>query len=834
MGLVGQLYRLELDGPDGTSTVIAKMAAPTDEGRFVATVLNMYGREVGFYEQLSPRTTIAHPECFHAAHDPATQDAVLLLEDVSPRGRLLDQIAGCSVGDARPAIRALAALHACFWDDATLDDVPTGCSGSATTRIRARSRSRTRRRGRACRSSFRSVIDARGPRIRRPLRRADPRTVREALGAAARARARRLAPRQSLLRARRRGDRGRLAAHRPLGRAARPRVPRDRERQRAPTGPATRSASPTYLGDLAAHGVNPDEAWAFEMYRYGAMLGFVYPVIAAGALTIDDPRHIELTRAMLVRSLERARGARRVRAERSSYASPSSFSMFSSVFSIDSRVCWWTLPARRNDLRHLLLRDVPASRAPACRRRRARARSARSRPAGDLAHEARRARLPRDAPVVLELDDRAHHRVGDAELHRHPERVAELHALRAVLRLAAPSRSRRCRDGGSDRRAGRRSLRVARGSHARRTRCRGCRSWRGSVRCNGSSMFEGARHAQIPEPERPRGRKLAIAITRGSRSIAAACGSSSKASAGTGPTVDDCDRGRRLRRSSPRRRGCRPSTRCRSPSRRTTGTLIKSEKVAVAGLHGTVYRVMYVSQTVQNKPVAGHRDHRGAEERGAAEWVPGRVVGPRHERHGRHAARRRSTRPTTCRSRTCCSTRVGRSRRATTRVRERPGLLPYIAGDERGAQHDRHRARRRATSPPRTRATTTSCGVTPKAGRPRCSRSHIGPTLRARAASCRASSPVHRRRSSTLIYTFLKTSPFRYYLLMAAGGLNAAYGDTVAPLDQVLTPAGMKLIPLLDKGCSGYVSRHAREPRHPTLTKGDPFKVPAWKQGARG
>ena len=29
-----------------------------------------------------------------------------------------------------------------------------------------------------------------------------------------------------------------------------------------------------------------------------------------------------------------------------------------------------------------------------------------------------------------------------------------------------------------------------------------------------------------------------------------------------------------------------------------------------------------------------------------------------------------------------------------------------------------------------------------------------------------------------LIYTFLKTSPYRYYLLMAAGGLNTAYGDT--------------------------------------------------------
>ena len=39
------------------------------------------------------------------------------------------------------------------------------------------------------------------------------------------------------------------------------------------------------------------------MYRYGAMLGFVYPVIATGALTIDDPRHVELTRALFRRSL---------------------------------------------------------------------------------------------------------------------------------------------------------------------------------------------------------------------------------------------------------------------------------------------------------------------------------------------------------------------------------------------------------------------------------------------------------------------------------------------------------------------------------------------------
>ncbi len=84
----------------------------------------MYGREVGFYTELSERTAIAHPACYFAEHDPATQDTVLLLEDVSVRGRGGDQVAGCSLAEARPAIRTLAKLHACFWDDPSLATSP--------------------------------------------------------------------------------------------------------------------------------------------------------------------------------------------------------------------------------------------------------------------------------------------------------------------------------------------------------------------------------------------------------------------------------------------------------------------------------------------------------------------------------------------------------------------------------------------------------------------------------------------------------------------------------------------------------------------------------------
>jgi pimeloyl-ACP methyl ester carboxylesterase len=82
----------------------------------------------------------------------------------------------------------------------------------------------------------------------------------------------------------------------------------------------------------------------------------------------------------------------------------------------------------------------------------------------------------------------------------------------------------------------------------------------------------------------------------------------------------------------------------------------------------------------------------------------------------------------------------------------------------------------------------------------------------------------------SLIYKFLKTSPYRYYLLMAAGGLNAAYGNQAAPLAQVLTPLGLKHIADLDKGCSGYLVQQLDNIPTTTLVKADPFTVPVWRK----
>jgi len=80
-----------------------------------------------------------------------------------------------------------------------------------------------------------------------------------------------------------------------------------------------------------------------------------------------------------------------------------------------------------------------------------------------------------------------------------------------------------------------------------------------------------------------------------------------------------------------------------------------------------------------------------------------------------------------------------------------------------------------------------------------------------------------------LVYDFLKTSPFRYYLFMVAGAYQSAYGNTAAPLSQVLTPLGMSLLPDLTKGCADYLASVVDKYSTAQFEKTDPFTVPAWK-----
>jgi len=81
-----------------------------------------------------------------------------------------------------------------------------------------------------------------------------------------------------------------------------------------------------------------------------------------------------------------------------------------------------------------------------------------------------------------------------------------------------------------------------------------------------------------------------------------------------------------------------------------------------------------------------------------------------------------------------------------------------------------------------------------------------------------------------LINAALQQSAYRHYILMAAAGLNAGYGDQAAPLDLVLTPAGLEAIKQVDEGCSSDLGKALANTDVTTLQKADPATVPVWNE----
>lgn len=81
------------------------------------------------------------------------------------------------------------------------------------------------------------------------------------------------------------------------------------------------------------------------------------------------------------------------------------------------------------------------------------------------------------------------------------------------------------------------------------------------------------------------------------------------------------------------------------------------------------------------------------------------------------------------------------------------------------------------------------------------------------------------------LYSVLKRTSAGYYLLMVAIGLNQAYGNQALPLDQLLTPAGMALVPKLERVCIGYfVAAELGQISIDRTVKADPFTIAAWRK----
>jgi len=121
-GQVGDSARFTLtyDPPGaGPPTIAAKFAAADPASRATAAALGLYAKEVGFYRDLAAKLTIRTPRALASEISPDAGDFVLLFEDLGP-ARGGNQLAGCSIEDAREAVRQLAGLHAPSWGNAAL------------------------------------------------------------------------------------------------------------------------------------------------------------------------------------------------------------------------------------------------------------------------------------------------------------------------------------------------------------------------------------------------------------------------------------------------------------------------------------------------------------------------------------------------------------------------------------------------------------------------------------------------------------------------------------------------------------------------------------------
>src|SRR4029077_20572793 len=122
-GQMSESHRISLIYADperpGPATIVLKLAASDAGSRATGVGLGIYAREVRFYEELAPHIGGPLPACTFARYDESKGWSPLVLED-AVAARAGDQLAGCSVEQARLAMNALARLHAPVLGDLAL------------------------------------------------------------------------------------------------------------------------------------------------------------------------------------------------------------------------------------------------------------------------------------------------------------------------------------------------------------------------------------------------------------------------------------------------------------------------------------------------------------------------------------------------------------------------------------------------------------------------------------------------------------------------------------------------------------------------------------------
>ena len=124
VGMVGQLARLTITYSGNSAglpnTMIAKLPSPFEANRAQMQMFRYYTREALFYREVAHRAGVRVPRCYWSAIDFENNLSALLLEDVGHL-HVADQIEGISPELAERAIRAVATMHAKWWESPELE-----------------------------------------------------------------------------------------------------------------------------------------------------------------------------------------------------------------------------------------------------------------------------------------------------------------------------------------------------------------------------------------------------------------------------------------------------------------------------------------------------------------------------------------------------------------------------------------------------------------------------------------------------------------------------------------------------------------------------------------
>ncbi len=124
-GQVGDTVRITLTydraSPGAPSTLAAKLPSRDATSRATAAHFRLYLREVNFYARVAPLIPMRVPRMYAALIDEAGCDFILLFEDLGP-AKVGNQLASCTLEQARGAVREAALLHASTDGLAVLDE----------------------------------------------------------------------------------------------------------------------------------------------------------------------------------------------------------------------------------------------------------------------------------------------------------------------------------------------------------------------------------------------------------------------------------------------------------------------------------------------------------------------------------------------------------------------------------------------------------------------------------------------------------------------------------------------------------------------------------------